>query len=209
MPRLRAVLTLDEHLQVCVLESQFPPPLAFVLNSEGDAGMRRVQKRGGNTKVPENPQGLMQPRKPAQRIALSKIRHARSRTIGSCAALFPDSLPRATGIVWDAPNTETGGVLDPMWQYRYSQLPYTDWCHTASDGPLSELHQMAEKMGLCHAWLHNAPIHPQGARHSIRRGALDWCRAARCRCWARDCHHRRGRMRNEHAQQHCAAAQAG
>lgn len=33
MPRLRAILTPDEHLQVFVLESLFPPPHAFVLNS--------------------------------------------------------------------------------------------------------------------------------------------------------------------------------
>ena len=33
MPRLRAVLTPDEHLQVFVLESLFPPPHAFVLNN--------------------------------------------------------------------------------------------------------------------------------------------------------------------------------
>lgn len=33
MPRLRAVLTPDEHLQVFVLESLFPAPHTFVLNS--------------------------------------------------------------------------------------------------------------------------------------------------------------------------------
>ena len=33
MPRLRAILTPDEHLQVFVLESLFPPPHAFVLNN--------------------------------------------------------------------------------------------------------------------------------------------------------------------------------
>ncbi len=32
MPRLRAVLTPDEHLQVFVLESLFPTPHTFVLN---------------------------------------------------------------------------------------------------------------------------------------------------------------------------------
>lgn len=33
MPRLRAILTPDEHLQVFVLESLFPAPHTFVLNS--------------------------------------------------------------------------------------------------------------------------------------------------------------------------------
>lgn len=34
------------------------------------------------------------------------------------------------------------------------------WCHMMTDGDLSELHAMAERLGLKRAWFQNKPRHP-------------------------------------------------
>lgn len=50
--------------------------------------------------------------------------------------------------------------VDPIRYYPDCRLPYQYWCHMATDGPPSELHQMAAKLGLCRAWFQDMPTHP-------------------------------------------------
>ena len=67
--------------------------------------------------------------------------------------------------------------VDPVRHYPQCRLPYKDWCHMATDGPLSELHQMAANLGLRRAWSQDMPTHPHydltpGKRaQAIRLGA--------------------------------------
>ena len=51
--------------------------------------------------------------------------------------------------------------VDAIQHYSQCRLLYKDWCHMATDGPLSELHQMAARLGLRRAWFQDAPGHPQ------------------------------------------------
>ena len=50
--------------------------------------------------------------------------------------------------------------VDPIRHYPQCRLPYKYWCHMATDGPLSELHQMAAQLGLRRAWFQHKPTHP-------------------------------------------------
>lgn len=50
--------------------------------------------------------------------------------------------------------------VDVIQHYPQCQLPYKGWCHMATDGPLSELHQMAARLGLRRCWFQNTPGHP-------------------------------------------------
>ena len=50
--------------------------------------------------------------------------------------------------------------VDTIQHYPQCRLAYKDWCHMATDGPLSELHQMAARLGLRRAWFQDAPGHP-------------------------------------------------
>ncbi len=50
--------------------------------------------------------------------------------------------------------------VDPLQHYPQCRLPYKYWCHMATDGQLSELHQMAAKLGLRRAWFQDTPTHP-------------------------------------------------
>jgi Protein of unknown function (DUF4031) len=69
---------------------------------------------------------------------------------------IPDHFPGAACAVWDALPTRTGGVqmiyVDAIQHYPDCTLHYKRWCHMATDGSLSELHQMAAKLGLRRAW---------------------------------------------------------
>ena len=47
--------------------------------------------------------------------------------------------------------------VDAIQHYPRCRLPYKHWCHMATDGPLSELHQMAARLGLRRAWFQNKP----------------------------------------------------
>jgi hypothetical protein len=47
--------------------------------------------------------------------------------------------------------------VDPLftWPGKSGQ-----WCHMATDGDLSELHAMADKIGMQRRWFQNKPRHP-------------------------------------------------
>ena len=130
-----------------------------------------AQKRAGDNKVPNFLQALIQPCKPMQRIAPSKIQHAHSRSVrprlamsSDSARLFPDRFPGAACIVFTALSTTAGGVqmiyVDAIQHYPRCRLPYKDWCHMATDGPLSELHQIAARLDLRRSWFQDKPGHP-------------------------------------------------
>lgn len=166
----------------------------------GASGMSKGQKWAGFNKVPDFLRMLMQPHKPMQRIAPSKIQHAHSRKFrprpARCSAdsrPIPDSFPGAANALWGAPTIATGGVsmiyVDPIQHYPQCRLPYKHWCHMATDGPLSELHQMAEQLGLRRAWFQNKPTHPlydltpgkRAASHPVRRVGGQHARTATAR----------------------------
>src|ERR1051326_6700758 len=50
--------------------------------------------------------------------------------------------------------------VDPIRHYPQCRLPYKDWCHMATDGPLSELYQVAAKLGLRRSWFQDKPTYP-------------------------------------------------
>jgi len=50
--------------------------------------------------------------------------------------------------------------VDAIQHYPHCRLPYKDWCHMATDGPLCELHAMAARLGLRRTWFQNKPTHP-------------------------------------------------
>ena len=50
--------------------------------------------------------------------------------------------------------------VDAIQHYPQCRLPYKHWCHMATDGPLSELHQMAARLGLQRSWFQNTSGHP-------------------------------------------------
>lgn len=50
--------------------------------------------------------------------------------------------------------------VDALHHYPDCGLPYTYWCHMATDGHLQELHAMAARLGLKRAWFQNKPSHP-------------------------------------------------
>ena len=50
--------------------------------------------------------------------------------------------------------------IDAIQHYPNCKLKYKDWCHMATDSNLSELHQMAARLGLRRAWFQDKPTHP-------------------------------------------------
>lgn len=50
--------------------------------------------------------------------------------------------------------------VDAIQHYPHCRLRYQDWYHMATDGDLSELHQMAAWLGLLRAWFQNKLGHP-------------------------------------------------
>ncbi len=69
--------------------------------------------------------------------------------------------------------------VDDLVDYsRITGRPSPDlWCHMVTDGPLEELHQFAERMGMQRAWFQNKPGHPHydlkpaGRARAIELGA--------------------------------------
>jgi len=68
--------------------------------------------------------------------------------------------------------------VDAIQHYPECELRYKHWCHMATDSSLSELHQMAARLGLRRAWFQNKPTHPHydltpaKRAQAIRLGAL-------------------------------------
>ena len=55
--------------------------------------------------------------------------------------------------------------------------PGTKWCHLTTDGPLEELHEFAEKIGMQRAWFQNKRIphydlEKSGRDNALRQGAV-------------------------------------
>lgn len=47
--------------------------------------------------------------------------------------------------------------VDPLFNYPGKK---GQWCHMATDGDLSELHALADRIGLKRAWFQDHPLHP-------------------------------------------------
>ena len=43
-------------------------------------------------------------------------------------------------------------LVDELREYPDVTLPFTVWCHMATDGELEELHAFAARLGLRRAW---------------------------------------------------------
>ena len=65
------------------------------------------------------------------------------------------------------------------------ELPYTAWCHMATDGSFEELHAFAARLGLRRAWFQrdHYDLPPQGARRRWRSGPSRSRRASCCCGW--------------------------
>ncbi len=131
----------------------------------------KAQKRTGNNKVPTLAQTLIGPHKPMQRFASAKTQHAHSRGFrprpARCSAVarsVPVCFPGALCPIWAAPHTTRGGAqmisAEAIQHCIQRQLPSIDGCHMATDGPLSELHQMATQVDLRRSWFQDQPGHP-------------------------------------------------
>jgi hypothetical protein len=63
--------------------------------------------------------------------------------------------------------------------YKSGRSRHGSWCHMMTDGDISELHEMAEKIGLHRSWFQNKPRHPHydltpGKRKiAIQNGAIE------------------------------------
>jgi hypothetical protein len=51
-------------------------------------------------------------------------------------------------------------------------LPGTEWCHLTTDGPLEELHQFAEEIGMQRAWFQDKRVPHYDLRKPGRDAAL-------------------------------------
>lgn len=50
--------------------------------------------------------------------------------------------------------------VDKVQFYPQSSLKQKRWCHMGTDGPIEELHAVAERIGLRRAWFQDKPGHP-------------------------------------------------
>ena len=58
-------------------------------------------------------------------------------------------------------------LVDELREYPDVDLPFTVWCHLATDGPFEELHEFAARLGLRRAWFqrdhYDLPAHRRAA----------------------------------------------
>ena len=58
-------------------------------------------------------------------------------------------------------------LVDELREYPGVELPFTDWCHMATDGSFEELHEFAARLGLRRAWFqrdhYDLPAHGRAA----------------------------------------------
>jgi hypothetical protein len=95
---------------------------------------------------------------------------------------MPDHFPGAACPRWDASTTATGGVLvislDAIQHSLQSRLPSKRWCHLATDGPLSELHQMVARLERCCSWFQNTSGYSHDDLTPVKRAASHLARRA-------------------------------
>ena len=66
-------------------------------------------------------------------------------------------------------------LVDELREYPDVPLPFTTWCHMATDGPFEELHAFAERLGLRRAWFQrdHYDLPPHGRAAAVRLGAIE------------------------------------
>src|SRR4051812_16973249 len=64
-------------------------------------------------------------------------------------------------------------LVDELREYPGVALPYTRWCHMATDGPFEELHAFARRLGLRRAWFQgdHYDLPPLGRTRAVALGA--------------------------------------
>ena len=64
-------------------------------------------------------------------------------------------------------------LVDELREYPDVALPFTTWCHMATDGELDELHAFAARLGLRRRWFqrdhYDLPPHGRARRGRARR----------------------------------------
>jgi hypothetical protein len=64
-------------------------------------------------------------------------------------------------------------LVDELREYPDVALPFTSWCHMATDGELDELHAFAARLGLRRAWFQHDhyDLPPHGRAAAVALGA--------------------------------------
>jgi hypothetical protein len=64
-------------------------------------------------------------------------------------------------------------LVDELREYPDTRLPFTRWCHMATDGPFEELHAFAARLGLRRVWFQadHYDLPPHGRERALALGA--------------------------------------
>ena len=64
-------------------------------------------------------------------------------------------------------------LVDELREYPDAGLPFTRWCHMATDGEWAELHAFADRLGLRRAWFQrdHYDLPPRGRAAAVALGA--------------------------------------
>ena len=64
-------------------------------------------------------------------------------------------------------------LVDELREYPDVALPFTAWCHMATDGSFEELHEFAARLGLRRAWFQrdHYDLPPHGRAAAVAHGA--------------------------------------
>ena len=64
-------------------------------------------------------------------------------------------------------------LVDELREYPGVTLPFTHWCHLATDGAFDDLHAFASRLGLRRAWFHgdHYDLPPPGRERALALGA--------------------------------------
>jgi hypothetical protein len=71
-------------------------------------------------------------------------------------------------------------LVDELREYPGVTLPFTTWCHMATDGELPELHAFADRLGLRRAWFQrdHYDLPPDGRAVAVALGGEEVATAA-------------------------------
>ena len=74
-------------------------------------------------------------------------------------------------------------LVDELREYPDVALPFTRWCHMATDGDVEELHAFAARLGLRRAWFQrdHYDLPPHGRAAAVALGAEE-VRPPSCCC---------------------------